>query len=105
MSTLLANHTDENFKALLEADTAFHKHIIRMSHNQLYVDIFTLVLSLVEKHISSLLMAREEALREIVVTQDIHNRLCFAICQGNGEEAERIARRIVDIQEKVGILN
>ena len=105
MSTLLSNHTDANFKALLDADTAFHKQIIRMSHNQLYIDIYTLVLSLVEKHISSLLMAREEALREIVVTQDIHNQLCFAICQGNGDEAERIARRIVDIQEKVGIFN
>ena len=103
MSVLFFNHSDENFDRLLDADIAFHTQIVRMSHNQLYIDIYTLVTRLVEKHMSSLLIAREDALKGIARTQDIHNQLCFAICQGKGKEAEQIARRIVDIQEKVGL--
>ena len=104
MAAMKASRSNERFSDLLEADTAFHRQIVHMSHNPLYEDVYTLVIKLVEKHIISLLMAREDALRNIEGTQDIHNELCRCICEGNGEEARRIACRIVDNQAEIVVL-
>ncbi len=103
MAAMKASRSNERFSDMLEVDTAFHRQIVHMSHNQLYEDVYALVIKLVEKHITSLLMAREDALRNIEGTQDIHNELCDRICEGDGEEARRIACRIVDVQEEIVI--
>ncbi|MBQ3664420.1 MAG: FadR family transcriptional regulator [Clostridia bacterium] len=101
MAKMKALRSNERFSDMLEADTAFHRQIVHMSHNQVYEDVYTLVIKLVEDHIISLLMAREDALRNMEGAHDIHNELCRCICEGNGEEARRISCRIVDAQEEI----
>lgn len=101
MESLLSNHSQDAFLEMIKADSAFHRKIVDMSHNELYKDIYTLVSRLVEKHISKLITVREDDLRNTTRSQDIHNMLCDAICRGDSNEAREITYRIVDIQEKV----
>lgn len=103
MDSLLSNHSQETFLQMIEADSAFHRKIVSMSGNRLYIDIYTLVSKLVQKHISQLLIAREDALKNIARNQDIHNMLCDAICAGDGRLAREIACKIVDNQETIEV--
>ena len=48
----------EKLNALVEADFDFHYQIIRMSHNDLYKDIYFLVRKIITGHIRSLLFER-----------------------------------------------
>lgn len=103
MDILLSSHSQETFLQMIEADSAFHRKIVDMSRNRLYIDIYTLVSRLVEKHISRLIIDREDALRNISRNQDIHNMLCDAICAGDSAKAREIACRIVDRQEIIKV--
>ena len=99
MDILLSSYSQETFLEMIRADSAFHRKIVSMSRNRLYIDIYTLVSRLVEKHISRLIIARKDALKNIARNQDIHNMLCDAICAGDGRKAREIACKIVDSQE------
>lgn len=64
LAQVIHTKDDQAVVDLVRADLDFHMQIIRMSHNQLYVEIYTMVRELVKNHIQSHITAvRENARR------------------------------------------
>ncbi|MBS1457688.1 MAG: FCD domain-containing protein [Clostridium sp.] len=87
---------------LAEADFEFHHQVIRMSHNDLYIDIYLMTKKAIVSHIRELLESRirKEILWEEKSgkREDEHMEIISGICNGDMEALKRARERMLKIQ-------
>lgn len=87
---------------LAEADFEFHNQIIRMSHNELYEDIYLMTKKMIVRHIRELLGSRIR--KDIECDEmgerhgDEHNEIINGICEADMEALKRARERMLKIQ-------
>lgn len=76
---------EEKLDALVDSDLNFHTQVVAMSHNQIYLEIYSMVRSMVRQNIKDLLYVRmhnrvrnEE---QLVTIDDTHEKIYEAISQ------------------------
>ena len=102
-SQLQAEVDNERFMdELAEADFEFHHQVIRMSHNDLYIDIYLMTKKAIVSHIRELLESRirKEILWEEKSgkREDEHMEIISGICNGDMEALKRARERMLKIQ-------
>lgn len=92
----------EALDELAEADFEFHNQIIRMSHNELYEDIYLMTKKMIVRHIRELLGSRIR--KDIECDEmgerhgDEHNEIINGICEADMEALKRARERMLKIQ-------
>ncbi|MEW4413521.1 GntR family transcriptional regulator [Clostridium sp. AN503] len=87
---------------MAEADFEFHHQVIRMSHNDLYVDIYLMTKKVIVRHIRDLLKSRVS--KEIELEKksgrrvDEHYEVINGICNGDVEALTRSRERMLRIR-------
>ena len=77
---------EEYLKNAVKADFAFHYHIICMSHNHIFMDVYYMAERLVRSHISALLKERTLERRKQnlpALETDMHDLICEGIISGD----------------------
>lgn len=94
----------DNAKALdemAEADFEFHYQIIRMSHNELYEDIYLMTRKIITRHIRELLVSRirkDIECEEKGGRNDQHYDIIKGICDSDMEALKLARERMLKIQ-------
>lgn len=80
---------------LVEADLDFHMQIVRMSHNQLYEEVYTMIRELVKGHIQSHIDFVKLNAQNGEVPEDVmHKQAYEAIINQDPEAGKRFANRL-----------
>ncbi len=87
----------EKLGAVVEADFDFHYQIIRMSHNDLYKDIYFLVRKIITGHIRSLLYERLKRAVERHTDGERHDDIIRGINEGDIEALKKAREEILKI--------
>lgn len=87
---------------LVDSDLAFHKEIIKMSHNQLYEAVYQMVEQLIRDHIKHLLYARlarrkERGIPVNMGEEDTHIKMYNSIKNGDVEAAKKAREQTIGI--------
>lgn len=76
---------EEKLDALVDSDLNFHTQVVAMSHNQIYLEIYSMVRSMVRQNIKDLLYVRmHNRVRngeQLVTIDDTHEKIYEAISQ------------------------
>ncbi len=76
---------EEKLDALVDSDLNFHTQVVAMSHNQIYLEIYSMVRSMVRQNIKDLLYVRmHNRVRngeQLVALDDTHEKIYEAISQ------------------------
>ena len=86
---------------LAEADFEFHYQIIKMSHNELYQDIYLMMRKIITQHIKELLASRirqDIECEEKRKRNDEHHEIIKGICDADMEALKRSRERMLKIQ-------
>lgn len=72
--------------ALVDSDLDFHRYVVEMSHNKVYIDVYAMVKAAIRTHIKELLSTRIRYRMDnnlpIVTDNDTHGRI-FGVIQNN----------------------
>lgn len=86
---------------MTEADFEFHYQLIRMSHNELYQDIYLMMKKVITQHIKELLTSRirqDFECEERRVRNDEHQEIIKGICDADMDALKRSRERMLKIQ-------
>lgn len=86
---------------MAEADFEFHYQIIKMSHNELYQDIYLMMRKIITQHIKELLTSRirqDFECEEKRQRNDEHLEIIKGICDADMEALKRSRERMLKIQ-------
>ncbi len=71
--------SEELLDALVDCDLAFHRYVVEMSHNKIYIDVYAMVKAAIRTHIKQLLSTRIRYRIDndlaIVTDRDTHKRI------------------------------
>ena len=91
----------EALERVVDADFAFHYKVVKMSHNQLYKDVYYMVQQLIRRHITQLLSTRVRRRKEAglppQIENDTHNDMYNAIVNGDQESLDRARKEMLGI--------
>lgn len=91
----------QRLKQLVDADFNFHYQIIKMSHNQLYKDIYYMVQQLIRSHITKMLSTRSHRREEQGLPplgeSDLHVRLYQCVLQANTDGSREAVEGLLGI--------
>ena len=80
---------------LMKADLAFHFQTVRMSHNRLYIEIYTMIRELIRSHIQTHIdLIRKNAEEGKIHEDTLHRAAYEAIVHSDRQAAEQYARSI-----------
>lgn len=88
-----AMHVDDNKRLdeTVKADYDFHLHIIKMSHNQLYVELYLMIRHLLMRHMKQQLEKNAHGLKRggatIPYENETHNKIYQAIMSADEDES------------------
>ncbi|RCX10534.1 GntR family transcriptional repressor for pyruvate dehydrogenase complex [Anaerobacterium chartisolvens] len=92
---------EERLERLVDADFAFHYHVVKMSHNKLYNDIYYIVHQLIRRHITKLLSTRAHRMRdagiEAGILDDTHDRIYQGIITADREIVRKAREEVLGI--------
>lgn len=95
--------SEELLDELVEADFDFHYQIIRMSHNELYKDIYYMVRKLILSHIRDLVSERLRKELEMGVSAERHDKIIDGICHADIEALKKAREEMLKILPLAGI--
>lgn len=82
---------------LVDADFDFHYQIIRMSHNQLYKDIYYMTRKLIMGHIKNLVQSRLQREAQNQIRTEKHDEMIDAICNADIEALKLLEKQMLKI--------
>lgn len=97
MKDMESGENAEKLNAVVEADFDFHYQIIRMSHNDLYKDIYFLVRKIITGHIRSLLHERLKRAIERHTDGERHDDIVRGINEGDIAGLKKAREEILKI--------
>ena len=95
----------ELLREVVDADFAFHYEIVKMSHNTLYLDIYTMVQTLVREHATKLIYLRSHSGGSADSPEayaQMHRKMCDAILRGDVEAAAELSKQMLGIIPAAG---
>lgn len=98
----------EKLQNMVDADFAFHFEIVKMSHNNLYKDVYSMLQQPVRRHILEQISSRtkrrsDSGLPPLTNESDLHTEMYNGIMNGDKEEARTATEKILGIRPIYGL--
>lgn len=98
----------QRLEELVDADFTFHYQIIKMSHNELYMDIYYMVQQMVCSHIKKMISTRafrrqELGLPPIGGSDELHNVIYQCVMQPDAERSRKAIEKLLGLVSIPGL--